>query len=430
MKVLINLLISAAIFILLSNAARAEDKSILNKLDLHGFLDLRAGYRTQNDPYEKDLTLGETRLQLDYEKIWEYAAFQFRSDFLYDAVPEDHTIDIEDGTGPVDLREMNLQIYAFESADIKIGRQILTWGTGDLIFINDLFPKDWKSFFIGRAEEYLKAPSDAIFVSVFPSFCTIDLAYMPRFDSDRYISGERISYWNPLLEELAGRNAIISADKPDDWFNDYELSLRISKNISGYEYALYGYRGFWKSPRGIDDTTMNYIFPELNVYGASLRGPIGQGIISIESGYLHSRNDGSGEDPFIPNSEIRFLFGYERELIKDLSAGIQYYLEYMDKYDNYKSTLPEIMIPSDKARQVLTLRLTKHALNQNLRLSLFMYYSPTDHDVYFRPIVKYKASDNWLLTTGANIFAGDEPYTFFGQFKKDTNVYAGIRYSF
>jgi len=42
------------------------------------------------------------------------------------------------------------------------------------------------------------------------------------------------------------------------------------------EVALYGYQGFWKSPGGFDPLTGNAIFPELRVYGASLRSRLGQ----------------------------------------------------------------------------------------------------------------------------------------------------------
>ncbi len=46
--------------------------------------------------------------------------------------------------------------------NLKIGRQVFTWGTGDYLFINDLFPKDYESFYIGRDDEYLKRPSEAV----------------------------------------------------------------------------------------------------------------------------------------------------------------------------------------------------------------------------------------------------------------------------
>jgi hypothetical protein len=104
--------------------------------------------------------------------------------------------------------------------DLKIGRQILTWGTGDLLFINDLFPKDWNSFFIGRDEEYLKAPSDGIRVSLYTKLINLDIVYTPRFDADRFIDGRRISYWNETLGRRAGRDAPVKAIIPDNWFSD------------------------------------------------------------------------------------------------------------------------------------------------------------------------------------------------------------------
>ena len=139
--------------------AQGLGESILDQLgiDVHGFFDLRAGMRTQDDPYERDTSLGEIRIQTDISKMADMATLQVRADFLYDDVPQDTDLDLEDGTGEIDLREANVLFFPFGLMDIKIGRQILTWGTGDLLFINDLFPKDWQSFFVGRDEEYLKA---------------------------------------------------------------------------------------------------------------------------------------------------------------------------------------------------------------------------------------------------------------------------------
>ena len=47
-----------------------------------------------------------------------------------------------------------------------------------------------------------------------------------------------------------------------------------------------------------------------------------------------------------------------------------------------------------------------------------------------RPNVNYKVSDTLTVEAGANVFFGDHPHTFFGQFQNNTNIYTGIRYSF
>ena len=135
-------------------------------------------------------------------------------------------------------------------------------------------------------------------------------------------------------------------------------------------------------------------------------------------------------DPLIKNSEFRFLMGYERELAKNFTAAFQYYLEHMIDYDNYKHALASGAKVADENRYVLTLRLTKLLLDQNLELSLFTYYSPSDNDAYLRPRIHYKINDSWSVEAGSNIFLGEDEYTFFGQFEKNTNIYAGIRYNF
>jgi hypothetical protein len=398
--------------------------------ELSGFWEARLGFRTQEDPHQKDVSIGETRLQLQAEKYWERTAGTLTADLLYDPVVDRHAVDLEDGQGFLDLREANLAFTPTSFLDAKVGRQILTWGTGDLIFINDLFPKDWNSFFIGRDEEYLKAPSDAVKVSVFTAPVNLDVVYTPRFDSDRFIDGRRISYYNSALGRLAGRDAIVEVEKPDDWFSDDELAARLYSNVRGYEVAAYAYRGFWKGPAGTNPQSGKATFPSLSVYGASVRGSILRGIGSTEFGYYDSEDDPNGDDPFIRNSELRFLVGYEQEVAKEFTVGVQYYLEYMLHYDDYRRTLPAGTPPADEDRHVLTVRLTKLLMNQNLKLSLFTFYSPSDRDAYLRANIHYKLDDHWAGEIGGNVFVGEEDHTFFGQFKKNSNVYVGVRYSF
>ncbi len=415
------------IFFLTAVAGASEEDaevegSFLSELpvEMHGFYEMRGGYRLRNDKYEKDMSIMENRLQLDLSSYFDWGDLKFKGDVYGDLVTE---------KGYFDLREANVFARPLDFMDLKVGRQILTWGTGDLIFINDLFPKDWQSFFIGRDTEYLKAPSDAAKVSLFGDRANLDIVYTPRFDHDRFITGRRISYWNPNLGRLAGQDAIVHTDKPNDWFGDSEIAARLYKNIDNYELALYGYHGYWKSPGGQNATMTQAIFPDLNVYGLSARGSVGKGIGNVEFGYYESADDLSGRNPLINNSEMRYLVGYTREIGKDLTMGLQYYVEQMLDYSRYRDSLPSGPA-RDRDRHLTTLRLTKLLMSQNLRCSLFTYYSPTDKDVYMRPNVNYKVSDNLTVEAGGNIFFGDYPHTFFGQFRNNTNIYTGLRYSF
>ena len=399
-------------------------------ISLSGFAELRAGVRLQSDPFQKAASLGETRLQLSLEKELSFATATLTTDALFDPVLDSHRIDLESGNGWLDLREANLLMRPTSFADVKLGRQVLTWGTGDLLFINDMFPKDWNAFFIGRDTEYLKAPSDAVKLALFNPAANLDIIYTPRFDADRFIDGRRISYFNPVLGNVSGRNAIVQTNRPNAWFKDDEWAARLYRNIGSIEVALYFYDGYWKSPAGQDLASGLASFPRLRTYGASARRPLWGGIANIEVGLYDSLDDKDGTDPFVANSEARFLVGFEREIGPELTGSIQYYLERLRQYDAYKSSLFPGVPVRDKARHVLTARLMKLAKNQTLTWSLFAYYSPSDRDGYLRPKVSYKLTDSWLLEAGGNLFFGARSNTFFGQFKRTNNVFTGVRYSF
>lgn len=397
--------------------------SLLERFNINGFIDVRAGVRTQPDPAEPDdATLGEARLQLRTQRDWERTGVDAIADFYADAITEE---------GEFDLRRLRVTWRPTDWMDVSAGRQVLTWGTGDLLFINDLFPKDWVSFFIGRDVEYLKAPSDAVRVGMFFKPANFELVYTPQFEPDRYITGERISYWDPLFQRHAGRHDEIDANPPSTWFTDDEVAARAYRLFGAWETALYAYWGYWKSPGGQRLFPRQATFPRLNVYGASIRGALGGGVANAEFGWYESADDKGGRNPFINNSELRLLLGYEHELAREFTGAVQYYVEHMLDYGEYlESPFFIIMEPRDENRHLLTFRLTKLLMNQNLTLSLFTYWSPSDSDMYARPHVEYQVTDHWRVEAGANVFAGTHDYTFFGQFENNTNIYAGARYAF
>jgi len=175
---------------------------------------------------------------------------------------------------------------------------------------------------------------------------------------------------------------------------------------------------------------MRLIYPELAVYGGSVRRPLFGGIANLEAGYYDSRQDRNGDNSLLRNSEVRLLAGFEHELAPDFTGGFQYYLEWMQDYDSYERSLPPGSPAKDEYRHLLTLRLTRLLLNQNLKLSLFVYYSPSDKDSYWRPKVNYKLTDHWAVEGGANLLFGSDDHTFWGQFEDNTNGYVSVRYGF
>ena len=389
----------------------------------HGFVEGAGGFRVVDNPsISKDATLGEGRLQaeLSYQGPKTGRLF-LKADVIGDGVEEE---------GKIDLREAYLDFSPQKVLDVRVGRQILTWGTGDLIFINDLFPKDFVSFYIGRSQDYLKAGSDAVKLSLFPGPFSLDLALVPHFRSSEVPKGERLSTFNPFTNRVTGRREKLSTRAPATNLENTELAFRLYRTFGSYEAALYGFQGFFKEPVGIDPAKRVLSFPELSAYGASLQGPFLQGIASLEFGYYDSREDRSGKDPKIENSSLRYLFGYEQEVWADFTVRAQYFLEEMLDFHAYRASLAAGAPRRKDLRHLLFLRLTHLFRYQTVELSLVAFYSPSDEDAYLKPEASYKVTDNWSVAFGANFFFGKKDSTPFGQLDANDNLYLRLRYSF
>lgn len=400
--------------------------------EFHGFLEADYGVKVSDDNTKRDsFNLLEQRLQLKTSYFFtgeNYLAekgsiINFKSDFTVD--------EYFSGRTNFDLRELNLSLTPFDFMDAKIGRQILTWGTGDYLFINDMFPKDYVSFFIGRDDEYLKKPSDAAKLSFYPEFANIDFVVIPYVSVNTHAAGDRLSFFDSFKGGIAGANSDRNLIKPPMQSSNNEYALRLYRNLNNNEIALYYFYGFDKSPRSYKDEAARELYYErLDVYGASIRGPLLKGIGSTEVGFINSREDTDGNNRLIENSMFKAMIGYTQDLGNDLKVGVQYYYEQKLDYDNYKSNLLSRDFFWDEYRHLLTNRITKLLKNQTLMLSLFTFYSPSDRDGYLRPGVSYDINDQWKVTFGANLPWGEDDITEFGQMKRNKNIFIRSRYSF
>lgn len=396
-----------------------EDEEQTSPWQFSGFAEVGLGQFTRDNVTNSQQSMSELRGQLDTNYSGDWFTFNGKVDLLVDEVIEETDYDI---------RELSFAINALDSTDVIIGRQVITWGTGDYLFLNDLFAKDWQSFFAGRDDIYLKAPNDAVRVLHFLGDVTLDFVYSPQFTADKYLTGERFSFFSPFEQ------TIVAPDNfPVVTTESEQYSLRLETTINGVEYALYGYEGFWTTPVGVltqAPNSGNSYFPKLNSYGASVRTPAFGGLFNSEIAVYNSIEDSNGSDPFIANDQVRLLLGYERELASDMTGAFQFYIEHTQNYQALKSTaaVPDTLV--DEYRQVLTFRLTHLSFQQTLTSSLFVFYSPTDKDAFIRPSVAYRYDDNWKFSSGANIFIGEKDYTFFGQHEDNSNFWLRVRYSY
>jgi hypothetical protein len=405
----------------------------------HGFLQANYSVRmaaTNQAPTgipakEKDLILGDERTQLELARASASgkASFSGKLDLYRDAIDEQVQLDVREA-----YLDLSLQKF-----DLRLGRQIITWGLGDLVFINDLFPKDWVAFLSGTPLEYLKLGSDALNVSFHPGFLNAQAVLIPFFEADNLPTGERLFYFNPFLSFIKG----IEDSKPQQKFENFEVAGRLYRTLWKLDASLYGYKGFYRTPGMQFEPTIGRLtlfYPELGVYGASLQGalplPFMGGVFSLEGGYYDSVEDRDGTNPQIENPAIKFLAGLSRAFGADLTVGAQYFGEAILKYDEYKQSIQPLktMFPDfpirEKIRHTFSIRIMQFLKYQTLRLSLFAMVSPNDEDYYINPEVRYSFTDELWMALGGNIFGGAEDSTFLGQFELNDNLYMQVRYGF
>jgi len=369
-----------------------------------------------------DFLVGEERLQLSLSGTIpaRVGGFSAKADFFHDAVT---------GKADLEIREAYLDVGG-AAIGARLGRQIVTWGTGDLLFINDVFPKDWTALFTGRPLEYLKVGSDGLKVNAQLGAVGLEAVAVPFFQPDRLPSADRFFLFDPFPGIT-----LRTSEEPTSDLGNTELAFKASGSLSGWDIALYAHRGYYRSPSMVPDSTavppsLSMRHPRRNVYGASGRGAALGGVVSLEAGYYDSREDRSGTDPLLPNSQALFLAGYQRQLSADFTIGLQYYGERTLRYDRYLSKLPPGFPKQDELRQLVTARLTRLLKYQTWKVSLFGYWSPTDRDFYLIPEVWHSLADGVWVSAGANVFGGRSETSFFGQLDKNDNVYVTVRYEF
>lgn len=391
---------------------------------ISGFLQgLYGGGTDSNNPTLSEMTASETRLQIRLESFSEAAELFGRLDFVYD--------DYNSPKQLLELREGYAKFKIGNNLDLKIGRQVITWGTGDLVFVNDQFAKDYLSFFNGRDDQYLKAPQNALRAEYYSGIGSFALVFTPRFTPNTIPSGARLSYFNPMVGDIVGGSDYLFEGRiPEAKLKNSEIAARYSKYLGSADLALYFYHGFYKKPVGMDMLNMIAYYPRLNVYGGSIRLPAFGGIAWLESGYFDSFDDSDGNDPTIPNSSISSIVGFERQIMSNLTANLQYQNRIMLQHDKYVVSLFPGMIEFDEMYHLVTSRITRLLFMETVTVSAFAFYSPSDKDFYGRFSASYKYTDNVTLTIGANIFEGADNYTDFGGFQRNDNVFFKITYGY
>ncbi|MCG7534603.1 DUF1302 domain-containing protein [Pseudoalteromonas sp. OOF1S-7] len=382
-----------------------------NDLELYGFLEfLGSRFLDPEDRYSyKDYGIYTARVSGDF--TFDESLFKLKADVSYNDRFQE--TDFE-------LREAYYQKYVLDNLQVKLGRQVISWGTGDQVFLNDLFPKNWRALLLSQDIDYLKKPINALRLDGGFSYFNLDLVAIESFEPDDYINGEYFSYFNSEKSDVVGENDILHAEVNDK----REYAARIYGNQGSVEWSLYFHDGYLKQPFGTELSTSERFFPALNSFGASIRAPLFGGLANIEvSDYSVSDTENQNKIHMI-NSQLRALAGYEFEIFPEVNFATQLYVE----KDSGSEVIDRLGLDIDKTRSQVSFKLSFGGLNDEYSGYIFIQASPNQDDAYLQGNLQVRVNDRLRGVLGFNVFDGERNNTKFSQFDYNDNIYLRVRY--
>ena len=164
-----------AALLLAPSAAQAE-------VTLSGFIQQNTAFNTAGqNPDGRHYKWLEERAQLKLDATGDAWRLLAKGDLAYDHLGRQNESELREGY--VD--------YAGDNWDLRLGRQVITWGLGDLVFVNDFFPKDHEALFAGRPLEYLKRGVDAVKLGAYPEFASFELVLETDFRERSIVDARR-----------------------------------------------------------------------------------------------------------------------------------------------------------------------------------------------------------------------------------------------
>lgn len=317
------------------------------------------------------------------------------------------------------VREAFVDWAPTSTASVKLGRQVLTWGVSDYLYVNDVFPKNYDSFFTGGGFDRMKEPVDAARAQWHAGSVDVE-AVAARTKADRSPASERFT-------AMTMSSMAVAVDDEDD---RADLALKVSGHTGGWDLA--GYAASFRSREQrqfMDGSGLRVNRPRLRHLGASATGNAAGGLMWLEA----AARDAGEERPTTVNrhflgSAAKAIAGYSREIGTDLTASAQLQLEAATSRQRYLDSLAPGLRPLKPVSTTLHLRVYGSWMNQTLSGGAQVFLG-NEGDSHFNPFVSWSPADGWTVEGGANLFNG-KPDTRYGAFKDDSNVYVLGRYSF
>ena len=407
---------------------------------------------------DKSFTWNENQLGLKFEGSYSsnyhlYSEVRLRG-FGFPEVSQTTDLQGKDNIYKLELefREAYLDLYqlGLQDLDVRIGRQVITWGTADKLNpTSNICPEDLEDVFnFGE-----QAGVNSFLATYYWKDFTFSGVYVPTFTPAVLPSGIYASALSTPMEFPAGMTLRKYWDKiilPEQKFTESsQVAFKVGTNLFDYDLSVSYYYGRDDLPLlnnviiipvdtlGTIDATAEMIYPKMQVIGADFAGSLldvgiwGEAAFTITEKIMLSTDLtalGMGiqesialdDDPY-----CKFVLGGDYTFKNEIYLNTQYLHGFVHERG------------SDALNDYLTFRFEKKFFNDELKIvPIGGAVSVTDWDNYennygfvANPEITYYPYDNIEMILGAFILDG-KGSNMFNSLKDNDEVYLKAKVSF
>ncbi len=346
----------------------------------------------------------------------------------------------------LDVRQVYVEFYSFllENLDIKLGKQILNWGTADeLNVINNVNPYDLEDPF--SFNNKLPVPL-LVGEYYFPYDISLTGVIEPLFvpsvlSADKWLTAFIPSI--PIPSWLHINQTTVNLNEPAQSMPDnLSYGFRIAKKaLLNYDVSLSYYNGWYSLPEltsanitaasnGII-ANANLDFPRLSIIGGDFAGSIGDhgiwGEVALNiprqpvrfSSYVMNKPYTAVSYDIATSPFIKYVLGTDYSFNDGTYMNLQFlhgqFYEIGSQLQNY-----------------ITLMSNKSFLYDKLKAQIAIMFEIAPHNLtgsMFYPELDWMPYDNITMSLGSYLFAGDSG-TVFGSIINNSEVFLKANYVF
>lgn len=386
-----SVVIIALLWCLLPHPAAAQDEDSLS-VGVKGFVDTYHALRTDapNDwMSSRSRVRGEVTIERNH-----IGAF-ISANLVHNAI-------LKDRSG-FQLREA-YAYYSNNHWDVRVGRQIITWGVADALRLTDIIsPMDYTEFL---AQDYddIRIPEGGL-----------RLRYSHEKWSLEAIAIPVNAYFElPTDEENPWSVGPIAIDsEPKHRLYNMEYGGRLSFFLSGIDFSLSALHTWNKQPalyNGLGE------YRRMTMLGADVSIPIGQFVVRGEAAeYLDEAQSGTGSGQVPRASSTNILAAIDWYPGSDWTLSAQYAHKY-------------VALGEHRNTGLATFRISKELFHNTLALQSFAYIDVTNGGIYNRFSADYALNDQLHAIVGYDFFHADNG--MFNVYRHNSELWLKAKYSF